>query len=146
MNIYTIGFTKKNAETFFKLLIENNVECLVDVRLNNVSQLAGFTKANDLKYFLKRIGNIAYVHNTNYAPTKDILDNYKKNKISWAEYEKLYLNLINKRQVEKIFVKDIQQYNNVCLLCSEPTAQYCHRRLLAEYLKKNIDNVSIRNL
>ena len=146
MNIYTIGFTQKNAETFFKLLVENKVECLVDVRLNNVSQLAGFTKANDLKYFLKQIGNITYIHNTNYAPTKDILDNYKKNKISWAEYEKLYLNLISKRQVEKVFIKDVQQFNNVCLLCSEPTAQFCHRRLLAEYLKKNIDNVSIRNL
>ena len=146
MNIYTIGFTQKNAETFFKLLVENKVECLIDVRLNNVSQLAGFTKANDLKYFLKQIGNITYIHNTNYAPTKDILDNYKKNKISWAEYEKLYLNLISKRQVEKVFIKDVQQFNNVCLLCSEPTAQFCHRRLLAEYLKKNIDNVSIRNL
>jgi len=146
MNIYTIGFTQKNAETFFRLLIENNVECLVDVRLNNVSQLAGFTKANDLKYFLEKIANIKYIHNVNYAPTKDILDNYKKNKLSWCEYEQLYMNLIKKRNVERIFTKETQSYSNVCFLCSEPTAQYCHRRLLAEYLKNNIKNISIRNL
>ncbi len=146
MNIYTIGFTKKDAETFFNILIKNKIECLIDIRLNNVSQLAGFTKAADLKYFLKQIANIDYIHNTNYAPTKDILDNYKKNKITWEEYENLYLKLIEKRKIENIFLKDAMKYTNVCLLCSEPTAQNCHRRLLAEYLKNSIENLTVRNL
>lgn len=146
MNLYTIGFTQKSAEEFFSLLSKNNIECLIDVRLNNVSQLAGFAKAKDLQYFLKKICNINYIHNTIYAPTKDILDRYKKNMISWQDYEIQYKTLIKNRNVEKQFLKDIYYFENVCLLCSENAAQYCHRRLLAEYLKDKIQNIHIRNL
>lgn len=146
MNIFTIGFTQKSAEEFFTLLAKNNIECLIDVRLNNISQLAGFAKAKDLQYFLKKICDIDYVHNIKYAPTKDILDDYKKKKISWQEYETKYNNLIKIRHVEQQFLKDSNGYNNICLLCSENTAQYCHRRLLAQYLKNNCENVIIKHI
>ncbi len=136
MNLYTIGFSQKSAEEFFTILKKNNIDCLIDVRLNNVSQLAGFTKSKDLKFFLKQIANIDYIHDIRYAPTKDILDNYKKNKISWANYESLYNDLIEKRKIENLFKIHANGYNNICLLCSEPTPQNCHRRLLGEYLKQ----------
>lgn len=146
MIIFTIGFAQKSAEKFFQILKENNVECLIDVRLNNVSQLAGFTKSKDLQYFLKTIVDADYIHNIKYAPTKDILDDYKKNKISWLEYEIKYRKLIESRKIEQIFKNDIKNYNNVCLLCSEPLPQNCHRRLLAEYIKNKINNIDIKHL
>mgnify|MGYP001028823650 CR=1 FL=1 len=146
MIIFTIGFAQKSAEKFFQILKENNVECLIDVRLNNVSQLAGFTKSKDLQYFLKTIVDADYIHNIKYAPTKDILDDYKKNKISWLEYEIKYRKLIESRKIEQIFKNDIKNYNNVCLLCSEPLPQNCHRRLLAEYLKKQFNKVEVKHL
>ena len=146
MIIFTIGFAQKSAERFFQILKENNVECLIDVRLNNVSQLAGFTKSKDLQYFLKTIVDADYIHNIKYAPTKDILDDYKKNKISWLEYEIKYRKLIESRKIEQIFKNDIKNYNNVCLLCSEPLPQNCHRRLLAEYLKKQFNKVEVKHL
>lgn len=146
MIIFTIGFAQKSAERFFQILKENNVECLIDVRLNNVSQLAGFTKSKDLQYFLKTIVDADYIHNIKYAPTKDILDDYKKNKISWLEYEIKYRKLIESRKIEQIFKNDIKNYNNVCLLCSEPLPQNCHRRLLAEYIKNKINNIDIKHL
>ena len=105
INIYTIGFTQKTAEQFFTILKNAKIDCLVDVRLNNVSQLAGYTKSLDLKYFLKEILNIEYRHSTMLAPTKDILDGYKKGKISWNDYEIKYLDLISSRHVEKDFIK-----------------------------------------
>ena len=146
MIIFTIGFAQKSAEKFFQILKENNVECLIDVRLNNVSQLAGFTKSKDLQYFLKTIVDADYIHNIKYAPTKDILDDYKKNKISWLEYEIKYRKLIESRKIVQIFKNDIKNYNNVCLLCSEPLPQNCHRRLLAEYLKKQFNKVEVKHL
>lgn len=146
MNLFTIGFTQKNAEEFFCLLSKYKIECLIDIRLNNISQLAGFTKAKDLQFFLKKLCNIIYIHNTKYAPTKDILDNYKKGRISWQEYEVQYKELIKKRKIEQLFMKDANGYNNVCLLCSESVAQYCHRKILAEYLKDNIENITIRHI
>ena len=108
MKIFTIGYTQKSAEEFFDLLMANKVECLIDVRLNNSSQLAAFTKHRDLEYFLKVIANINYIHNVKYAPTKDILDDYKKGKISWQTYEVQYKKLISERKVENLFKNDIK--------------------------------------
>lgn len=146
MKVYTIGFAQKTAKEFFTILDKNKIECVLDVRLNNVSQLAGFTKSKDLQFFLKTIINADYIHNTNYAPTKEILDNYKKSKIDWKEYEILYNKLIAKRQIEKIFTKDSKNYNNICLLCSEATAVNCHRRLLADYLKSSLSEIEVIHL
>lgn len=132
--IYTIGFSGKTAEIFFELLKTYDIKTLIDIRLNNISQLAGYTKKNDLKYFLNKICNIRYIHATILAPTKDILDAYKSKKISWNEYEKRYLALMKNRNFEKI-IKDYD-FDRSCLLCSEKAADQCHRRLAADIIKE----------
>lgn len=130
--LYTIGSSGKNAETFFNLLKDNNILSLIDVRLNNTSQLAGFTKKDDLKFFLDKICNIKYVHLPILAPTDSILKDYKDKKITWEDYEVKYMDVIKKRDIEKeLFNIDL---NNSCLLCSEKTPTNCHRRLAAEFL------------
>ena len=138
MDIYTMGFTQKSAENFFKTITNNRIEILIDVRLNNQSQLAGFTRGKDLAYFLRAICDCDYDHDTIYAPTKEILQAYKKNDITWAEYEVRYNELIACRRVAYDFKKNYEKYSNVLLLCSEPTPECCHRRLLAEYLSKEL--------
>ena len=145
MIIYTMGFTKKSAEDFFGIISDNNIEILVDVRLNNQSQLAGFSKGRDLKFFLEKICGCGYSHEELFAPTKEILNGYKKKTISWDEYEYEYGELISQRKVETTFEDKYNFYNNVLLLCSEPTPENCHRRLLAEYLKNEFGH-SIKHL
>ena len=139
MDIYTMGFTKKSAKDFFELIKNNNIQLLVDVRLNNQSQLAGFTKGKDLSFFLNNICQCDYVHEIDCAPTKEILDGYKKKEITWEEYEVQYNGLIVRRKVANDFKKKYSKYSKVLLLCSEPTAEYCHRRLLAEYFRKEFE-------
>ena len=138
MDIYTMGFTQKNAETFFKNIINNRIEILIDVRLNNQSQLAGFTRGKDLAYFLRTICDCDYDHDTIYAPTKEILQAYKKEEITWGEYEVRYNDLITRRKVAFDFKKNYEKYSRALLLCSEPTPECCHRRLLAEYLSQEL--------
>ncbi|MGA8367931.1 MAG: DUF488 family protein [Candidatus Acidiferrales bacterium] len=144
MKIFTIGFTKKSAEEFFTLLKNPDIHRLVDIRLNNVSQLAGFTKRDDLRYFLKAICNIDYVHAPLLAPTKTMLDAYKKNGGDWASYEAAFLNLIRERQIERSTSKELLA--NACLLCSEAKPDHCHRRLVAEYLEEKWGNVTVTHL
>jgi Protein of unknown function, DUF488. len=144
MKLYTIGFTKKSAQEFFELLKKNNIKQLIDIRLNNSSQLAGFTKGNDLKYFLKTICNIGYDHDITLAPTQEILDGYKKKKISWDQYEQLFKNLLNTRNsIDNINLKTKKEYDYICLLCSELSPKNCHRRLVAEYIKEYNPDLSI---
>lgn len=140
VQILTMGFTKKSAEDFFDSIRERHVEILIDVRLNNQSQLAGFTKGRDLAFFLKEICNCRYSHEIQFAPTKDILNRYKKEQISWEEYEVEYNELIKKRNVLDIFKKKYLDYDKVLLLCSEPTPECCHRRLLADFLSGELGN------
>lgn len=144
INLYTIGFTKKTAEKFFTLLKKNNVRTLLDVRLNNASQLAGFTKQDDLKFFLKEICNISYFHIKDFAPTDDILKRYKKKEIDWKQYEKEFNELIKNRKIEDCI--DFDLLKDACLLCSEPMADKCHRRLVAEYLKSAYPQIGIIHL
>ena len=132
MNIYTIGFTQKKAESFFELLRRSNVTTLIDVRLNNVSQLAGFAKRDDLRFFLKELCNASYIHMPEWAPTKDILNAYKKKIITWEAYEDKFLNLMAQRSIEKNIDPKILEHG--CLLCSEHEPHQCHRRLVVEYL------------
>ena len=146
MDLYTMGFTQKSAEQFFGLIKKNNIELLIDVRLNNQSQLAGFTKGRDLKFFLEKICNCGYVHEDMFAPTKDVLSDYKKKLISWADYVTKFDVLLHRRPIEKLFLKYTDGYSRVLLLCSEPTPEYCHRRLLAEYLVKNIPDLTIKHI
>lgn len=144
MIIFTIGFTKKSAETFFTSLKNAGVKRLVDVRLKNVSQLAGFAKKDDLRYFVKSICKINYVHVPDLAPTADILDAYKKHKGDWAVYERQFLDLMSKRRIEEKTSNEI--LDGDCLLCSEDKPQHCHRRLVAEYLKKKWGDVDIEHI
>lgn len=144
IKLFTIGFTGKSAEQFFNLLRDNHVKNIVDIRLNNVSQLAGFAKGSDLKFFLKEICNIGYEHNIDFAPTKEILSRYRDKKMTWQEYETEYLKLLDMRKVlQKI---DIEKLHESCLLCSEHTPEKCHRRLLAEYLKHVNNEIEIVHL
>jgi uncharacterized protein (DUF488 family) len=133
MEIYSIGFTQKTAEQFFSLLKSAGIRRLLDVRLNNISQLAGFAKRQDLPFFLKEICHAEYRHEPLLAPTQDILDRYKKKKGSWPEYESKFLALLAERKVEKSLDRSLFSVPTV-LLCSEPTPEWCHRRLVLEYL------------
>ena len=144
MKIFTIGFTKKSAEIFFTRLRDASVRCLVDVRLNNVSQLAGFTKKDDLRYFARAICSIDYVHLPDLAPTPNMLDTYKKRKGDWATYEHEILELMRQRRIEDTISKGTLASG--CLLCSEEKPEHCHRRFVAEYLKQKWGDVEIHHI
>lgn len=144
MKIFTIGFTKKSAEQFFNLLKQPGLVRLVDARLNNVSQLAGFAKKDDLRFFLHEICKIDYVHLPELAPTQDILNAYKKKGSDWTVYEKQFLALLAARRIEEKIDKNL--IDGCCLLCSEATPEHCHRRLVAEYLCEKWGNVEIQHL
>jgi len=144
IKLFTIGFTKKNAEKFFGLLKSNNVNKIVDTRINNTSQLSGFAKGADLKFFAKELIDINYQHNLDFAPTKELLSKYRKGDITWKEYEQEYLDLLDVRKVSKKI--DVETLHKNCLLCSEHTAEKCHRRLLAEYFQEVNSNVEIIHL
>ena len=144
IHLFTIGFTGKSAEQFFALLQNAEVRLLIDTRLNNVSQLAGFTKRRDLEYFLRVIGDIAYVHDTELAPTDDILDGYKKKRMQWDEYAKRFNELLERRAPAAH--RKPADFDRACLLCSEPTPEHCHRRLVGEYLQRAWPQVVIHHL
>jgi uncharacterized protein (DUF488 family) len=139
----TIGFSGKSAEEFFTILVKNRVRRLIDIRLNNKSQLAGFTSIKHLPYLLK-LHNIMYHYKPEYAPTKELLDGYKNQKIKWEDYERIYNDLIRKRNLIKEIDWDF--FENAVFLCSEPTAEKCHRRLLAEILAQKNSNIHVRHL
>jgi uncharacterized protein (DUF488 family) len=145
MEIYSIGFTQKTADQFFSRLRNAGIRRLLDVRLNNVSQLAGFAKRGDLAFFLKEICGAEYLHEPLLAPTADILDAYRGKELSWAEYESRFLALMAERQVETRLDRALFQSPTV-LLCSENTAEHCHRRLVLEYLRDKWGDVTISHL
>ena len=144
IELFTIGFTQTTARDFFTKLKAAGVKRVVDVRLNNNSQLAGFSKKDDLIYFLKEIDDIEYVHLPELAPTQDILDAYKKQKGDWGVYEKRFLDLMARRQIEKLVRPEMLDHG--CLLCSEHLPHQCHRRLVAEYLNSKWGKIKIRHL
>ena len=144
MRLFTIGFTKKSARRFFELLMTSGAKRIVDVRLNNVSQLAGFAKKDDLAYFLKSIGGMDYVHLPELAPTQEMLDEYKKRQGDWATYEHRFLTLMRERRIEKTLTREVIAEG--CLLCSEDKPHHCHRRLVAEYLKQHWGDVNVTHL
>jgi uncharacterized protein (DUF488 family) len=143
-SLFTIGFTGKSAEQFFTLLQNAGVRLLIDTRLNNVSQLAGFTKRKDLEYFLRTIAGIGYVHDTELAPTADILDAFKKKQMTWADYERRFNALLEERIV--VDHRKPADFDRACLLCSEPTPEHCHRRLVGEYLKRAWPELDVHHL
>lgn len=135
MKLFTIGFTKKSAERFFSLLKSNGVKKIIDVRLNNSGQLAGFAKGADLAFFAEKLCGIRYEHIIEFSPTEELLHDYKKKRISWAQYVEIFNELIKQRGLEKMF--DPKEFDGACLLCSEDVPDQCHRRLLAEFFQKN---------
>lgn len=145
MEIYTIGFTKKSAEGFFKALKKSGIERLVDVRVNNTSQLAGFTKKRDLVYLLGQLLGADYLHEPLFAPTKELLKGYRAGDVTWEEYEMVFLALLAERKVEREIPRDLFTRRTV-LLCSEPTSDFCHRRLVVEYLNRAWGNVQAVHL
>jgi uncharacterized protein (DUF488 family) len=144
IQLFTIGFAETNAEHFFSLLRKSGVRQVIDVRLNNTSQLAGFSKKEDLRFFLREMGGIGYTHIPELAPTQDILDAFKKHKGSWEVYAQEFNALMAKRGIEKVVPRD--EANLGCLLCSEKKPHHCHRRLVAEYLQKHWGDVSMTHL
>lgn len=145
ITLYTIGFTKKSAEQFFELLKKNLVKTLVDVRISNNSQLAGFAKGNDLKYFVKSICGIDYKHILDFAPTKELLDKWRKEEVDWSQYTEVYTNLLKKREIIKKY--GVKCFDGACFLCSEETPEFCHRRLLVEYMKEHSnEDIVIKHL
>ena len=144
IKLYTIGFTKKTARQFFELLKKNNVKKLVDVRINNSSQLAGFAKGADLEYFAEAICGIQYEFVADFAPTKELLSDYQNKKITWEEYKQTYRSLIETRKVTEKY--DIKEFDHACFLCSEPTAEQCHRGLLVEYFWESNPDIQFVHL
>ena len=135
ITLYTIGFTKKSAEQFFGLLCDNGVKQLVDVRIDNTSQLTGFAKGKDLEFFTNEICHIHYKHIFDFEPTKEILDQWHKNEVTWTEYVEIYTKMLNDREIVKKY--GVKSFHGACFLCSEDTPEQCHRRLLAEYLQEH---------
>ena len=135
MKVFTIGFTQKTAEQFFQLLLSSQVDVLIDVRLNNKSQLAGFAKYPDLGYFLDKIARITYIHDPMLAPTEQLLKSYRGKEITWEQYETEFEAIMKEREIDQFISKNYSIYHNksICLLCSEPTAVQCHRRLIANH-------------
>ena len=144
VKVFTIGYAGKNAREFFAILKQSGIRKVIDVRLYNTSQLAGFTKRQDIEYFLQTIVNAKYIHLPIMAPTKQLLNDYKKRLINWQQYETQFKEVITQRQIEKHLVP--QDIDMSCFLCSEAKANNCHRRLVAEYLAKVWQNVSIHHL
>jgi uncharacterized protein (DUF488 family) len=146
MKLYTIGFTQKNAETFFGLILRNGIQNLVDIRLKPGGQLSGFAKQEDLPYFLARLaGGCQYTHLPELAPTKEILEDYRTGLV-WAEYEQRFLALMDERRIPEILNKADFQNRVSCLLCSEATPEHCHRRLVAERIAAHWPGVEIIHL
>ena len=144
MKIFTIGFTKKSARQFFEKLRRPGLARLVDVRLNNVSQLAGFSKRDDLQFFCGAILSIGYLHVPELAPTQAMLDEYKKDHGKWRDYEEKFLRLMAERKVEATVAREV--VDGGCLLCSELTPDNCHRRLVAEYLQSKWGGIEIEHI
>jgi len=144
INTFTIGFTKKSAKSFFTKLRDSGVKRLLDVRLNNSSQLAGFAKRDDLIFFLKELAGIEYTHVPELAPTKGLLDAYKKHGGDWKVYEDSFLELMSKRAIETNLTTEM--FDGSCLLCSEHLPKLCHRRLVVEYLDKHWGDMSVTHI
>ena len=145
MEIHTIGFTQKSARAFFESLRQKGIERLVDVRINNTSQLAAFAKRDDLRYFLDEILGAEYVHEPLLAPTRELLKAYRDGEIDWDGYERAFLDLMAERRIEEVIPKEFFGKRTV-LLCSEAVPEKCHRRLVVEYLDRAWGNVEAIHL
>lgn len=144
MKVSTIGFTRKSAQRFFELLRESGAKRIVDVRLNNGSQLAGFAKKDDLAWFARELCGVDYVHLPILAPTKELLSGYRNGQIGWGDYETEFFRLMEERRIESELSREV--IDSGCLLCSEDQPHHCHRRLVAEYLNGHWSGLTINHL
>ena len=144
MNLYTTGIVKHSAQHFFEVLKHEGVKRMLDIRLKNTSQLAGFTKKQDLPYFLQELCGISYYHMQELAPTNDILVDYKRNGL-WDEYEEKFKNLMRERRIIERLKKGFFG-EKCCLLCVEATPEHCHRRLVAEAIRQRWPEINIIHL
>jgi uncharacterized protein (DUF488 family) len=145
VEVFSIGFTKKSAQDFFGILKQHKIRRLLDVRLNNVSQLAGFAKKDDLRFFLRDICSATYEHEPLLAPTREMLDQYKKEKGSWQDYQARFLSLMTERQIQNRIARNSFNEPTV-LLCSELKPDHCHRRVVLEYLSDAWGGFQIHHL
>lgn len=141
MSIFTIGFTKHTAEDFFNKLKQNKIDILLDIRLNNTSQLSGFAKYPDIKFFSENLMDCKYIHDINFSPSEDTLKDYKKKIIKWDDYVIQFENTMNGRNIENYIISNYLKYKkkNICLLCSEFSPKQCHRKLVSKYFEKAFD-------
>ena len=147
MLLYTLGFTKKTASQFFEGIKYRMIQILVDVRLKNTSQLMRFSHGQDIEYFLEKLCNCKYEHCPEFAPTKEILTAWRKKRITWPEYEEQYRDLMTQRKAVRNFITCYYgRYETVCLLCSEPTPEHCHRRLFAEMIHEQRPDIEIQHI
>ena len=144
MQVFTIGYTKKSAREFFGLIKANEIDTLIDVRLYNNTQLAGFSKSRDLEYFLAELCGCGYVWAKQFAPSPALFNDYKNGQIDWAGYEAVYLDFLNAHPGLDFF--RLYQGKRICLLCAEDTPERCHRRLLSEKIAEECDDVMITHL
>ena len=144
MKLFTIGFTQKNAEAFFSTLRKARVRRVVDVRLHNSGQLAGFTKRDDLAFFLRSLNKAGYIHLPILAPTPEMLSLYRGGESSWDAYAKAFSVLIRSRRIDEVLQGEIHDLD--CLLCSEPTPEHCHRRIVAEHLQRHWKDLTVEHL
>lgn len=147
MKVYTIGYTGKTAEEFFSILMDKKVRFMVDIRLNNTSQLAGYTKKGDLPYFLDKIAGIEYRHDLRFSPTKELFAGYKDGVLNWEAYEAEYQNIIQDRNLQNVITQEyLEKLDGLCLLCSEATATHCHRSLVADLIGEIASEVEIMHI
>lgn len=142
--LFTIGFTQKSAQDFFSRLKSAGVKTVIDTRLNRTSQLSGFAKESDLRFFVRELCNADYRVEASFAPTEPMLKAYKSGKSTWDEYESEFKSLIASRRIERVF--DRGQLQSACLLCSEDQPHHCHRRLVAEYLRETLGGIDVVHL
>ncbi len=144
--LFTIGFTKKTAEEFFTLLQYNQVRRVIDVRLFNRTQLSGFSKFPDIRYFLKTIADIEYIHDMELAPSPELLRDYKAHQVNWEQYVNIFNDLMIERRTAEHLKLHYANFDRCCLLCTEPSAEFCHRRLVAELIKDTFEYGEIVHL
>ena len=143
--LYTIGFTQLALAEFVGLLRGAGVDAVIDTRLRNTSQLAGWAKRDDLAFLLREGFGIAYEHIPLFAPTDELLDSYRSAR-DWDAYAPAYRALLDARPIVALGRELFERYRAPCLLCSEPTPDRCHRRLLAQYLAQHLDGIVVAHL
>jgi uncharacterized protein (DUF488 family) len=143
--IYTLGYKGKSLKTFIAQLRDAGIDAVIDVRLRNTSHLAGYTKRDDLAFLLQEGFGVAYEHHPELAPTPEILDAYRDDQ-DWMAYESRFLPLLQERVAQEIGREILGRYRALCLLCAEPSAEQCHRRLVAEHWATHLNGLTIVHL